>query len=241
MDNSSLSFVLFQVVSPKQWTTRVYLFSFFKSSVLNNGHLEFTFHFPKSVIPCFIRKRDVTQSFTSLSKIIIPRFIGLQNIKQVSFPGLSDYRIPNKVSFRYGISNNVSFPGLSDYGISNKVHSPIYQITEYQTSFIPRFIGLRNIKQRFIPRFIGLRNIKQCFIPQFIGLRNIKQGSFPVLSDYGISNKFHSPVYRITEYQTRFIPRFIRLRNIKQVSFPGLSDYGISNKVHSTVYRITEY
>jgi len=52
--------------------------------------------------------------------------------------------------------------------------------------------------------------------------------------------KFHSPVYRITEYQTSFIPRFIGLRNIKQGSFPGLSDYGISNKCLSPVCRITE-
>jgi len=43
MDSLSLPFILFQVVSPKQWTTWVYLLSCFKWLVLKNGHLEFTF------------------------------------------------------------------------------------------------------------------------------------------------------------------------------------------------------
>jgi len=52
MDSSSLSFILFQAVSPKQWTTRVYLLSYFKRSVLNNGQLEFIFSicFERSVL-----------------------------------------------------------------------------------------------------------------------------------------------------------------------------------------------
>jgi len=79
------------VVSPKQWTTWVYL------------------HFPKSVIPCFVRKRDVTQSFASLANFI-PRLVGIRNVKcyspvyrntehQVSFPGWPDYGSLLKFSF----------------------------------------------------------------------------------------------------------------------------------------------
>ena len=81
--------LLFQVVSPKQWTTWVYL------------------HFPKSVIPCFARKRDVTQSFASLSNFI-PRFVGTRNINvhpqlcrnteyQCSFPALSEHGISSVI------------------------------------------------------------------------------------------------------------------------------------------------
>jgi len=46
LNNGQLEFTLsslFQVVSPKQWTTWVYLLSWFKWVVLNNGQLEFTF------------------------------------------------------------------------------------------------------------------------------------------------------------------------------------------------------
>jgi len=70
MDSSSLSFILFQAVSPKQWTTwvylfnlfravspkqwtaRVYLLSYFKRSVLNDGQLESIFSncFERSVL-----------------------------------------------------------------------------------------------------------------------------------------------------------------------------------------------
>jgi len=185
MDSLSLPFFIFPVVSPKQWTSWAYL------------------SFSQKCHPLLHQKTRCHSIFHIIIKIIIPRFIGLRNIKQVSFLG------------------------LSDYGISNKFHSPIYRITEYQTKFHSPVYRITECQTSFIPRFIGLRNIKQ--------------GSFPGLSDYGISNKVHSPVYWITEYQTRFIPRFIGLRNIKQVSFPGLSDYGISNKVHSPVYRITEY
>ena len=151
LNNGQLEFifVMFRAVSPKQWTAWVYLLSCFRWLVLNNEQLEFTFHFPKSVIPCFIRKRDVTQIFRIITKNFIPRFVGSRNIKQISFPV------------------------LSDHGISSKFHSPFCRITEYQANFIPRFVGSRNIKQI----------------------------SFPALSDYGISN---------------FIPRFVGLRNIKK-------------------------
>ena len=81
-----------------------------------------------------------------------------------------------------------------------------------------------------------------------------QKSSFPGLSDYGISNKFHSPVYRtteyhikfhspvyrITEYQTRSFPGLSDYGISNKVSFPGLSDYGISNKCLSPVCRITE-
>ena len=43
MDNSSLSFISFQAVSPKQWTAWVHLLSHSKQSVLNNGQFELTF------------------------------------------------------------------------------------------------------------------------------------------------------------------------------------------------------
>jgi len=103
LNNGQLK-LLFQVVSPKQWTTWVYL------------------HFPQSVIPCFVRKRDVTQSFASLSNFI-PRFVGTRNIKfhsplcrnteyQMSFPGLSEH----------GISSVI--PRLSDDEMS-KVSFPV--------------------------------------------------------------------------------------------------------------------
>jgi len=101
-------FVMFRAVSPKQKTAWVYLLSCFRWLVLNNGQLEFTFHFPKSVIPCFIRKRDVTQIFRIITKNFIPRYVGSRNIKQISFPA------------------------LSDYGISNKFHPPLCRITESQ-------------------------------------------------------------------------------------------------------------
>jgi len=140
---------------------------------------------------------------------------------KVSSPASSE----NEMSLKsFASLPRISFPVLSDHGISNKFHSPFCRITEYQTNFILRFVGSRNIKKI----------------------------SFPVLSDQGITNKFHSPFCRITEYQTNFIPRFVGSRNIKQISFPALSDYGISNfiprfvglrnikKRLSLVCRITE-
>ena len=113
---------------------------------------------------------------TEYQTSFIPRFIGLRNIKQVSFPDLSDY----------GISNKVSFPGLSDYGISNKFHSPVYRITEYQTKFHSPVYWITEYQTRFIPRFIGLRNIKQV--------------SFLGLSDYGGSLKFYFLNSVISQY-----------------------------------------
>jgi len=71
----------------------------------------------KSVIPCFARKRDVTQSFASLPNVI-PRFIGIRNT-ECHFPV---YR---------NTEYQMSFPGLLEYGIS---------------SVIPRLAGIRNIK-----------------------------------------------------------------------------------------------
>jgi len=83
--------LLFQVVSPKQWTTWVYL------------------HFPKSVIPCFVRKRDVTQSFASLP-MFIPRFLGIRN-------HLCDSPVYRNTEYQ------VSFPGSEVY--SNSVFSSV--------------------------------------------------------------------------------------------------------------------
>ena len=88
----------------------------------------------KSVIPCFVRKRDVTQSFASLSMFIL-RFVGLRNIKHHS---------PLCRNTEY----QISFPGLSKFGVSNviprfieirniKCHSPIYRITERKKRLSP--------------------------------------------------------------------------------------------------------
>jgi len=44
MDILSLPFIVFQVASPKQWATWVYLLSSFKWQVLHNGQLESTFY-----------------------------------------------------------------------------------------------------------------------------------------------------------------------------------------------------
>jgi len=79
----------------------------------------------KSVIPCFVRKRDVTQSFASLSNFI-PRFVGTRN-KKVSSPASSE----NEMSLNPSRHYQISFPALSEYGIPN---------------VIPRFVGTRNIK-----------------------------------------------------------------------------------------------
>jgi len=157
---------------------------------------------------------------------------------KVSSPASSE----NEMSLKsFASLPRTTFPALSDHGISNKFHSPLCRITEYQTNFIPRYVGSRNIKQisfpafsdygisNFIPRFVGSRNIISNFIPRFVGSRNIKQISFLALSDYGISNfiprfvglrniKFHSPLCRIMEYQ--------------KTSFPGLPDYGRSLKFY---------
>ena len=118
MDSSSFTFVIFQAVSPKQWTAWVYLFNLFRAVSPKQWTVWAYLHFPKSVIPCFVRKRDVTQSFASLSNSI-PRFVGTRNINVHS---------PVYRNTEY----QCSFPGLSEYGIS---------------SFIPRLAGLRKFTQ----------------------------------------------------------------------------------------------
>ena len=50
LNNGQLEFIfiMFQVVSPEQWTTWVYPLSCFKGSVLNNGQLEFILYLVSS-------------------------------------------------------------------------------------------------------------------------------------------------------------------------------------------------
>jgi len=74
------TFIMFRAVSPKQWTAWVCLFKLFRAVSPKQWTVRVYFHFPKSVILCFVRKRDVTQSFASLSNFI-PRFVGTRNIK----------------------------------------------------------------------------------------------------------------------------------------------------------------
>ena len=148
-------FVMFRAVSPKQKTAWVYLLSCFRWLVLNNGQLEFTFHFPKSVIPCFIRKRDVTQIFRIITKNFIPRFVGSRNIKQISFLALSDY----------GISNFIPrFVGLRNI----KFHSPLCRIMEYQKTSFPglpdygrslKFYFLKNVIPSVSGREVSLKSL----------------------------------------------------------------------------------
>ena len=111
LNNGQLEFIfiLFRAVSSKQWTTWVYLLLLFQLVSPKQWTTWVYLHFPKSVIPCFVRKRDVTQSFASLANFI-PRLVGIRNVKcyspvyrntehQVSFPGWPDYESLLKFSF----------------------------------------------------------------------------------------------------------------------------------------------
>ena len=126
-----LSFILFRAVSPKQWTTWVYLLLLFQVVSPKQWTTWVYLSFSKSVIPCFVRQRDVTRSFASLSNFI-PRFVGIRKIKCHS-PVYRNTEYQNHHSPFCRITEyQKSFPGLSDYGISN---------------VIPRFIGIRKVKK----------------------------------------------------------------------------------------------
>jgi len=75
------TFVMFQAVSPKQWTAWVYFYHVFKWSVLNNGQLEFTLVFQKEY------------QFPALSEhgilSFIPRLAGLRKFTQIQFSQVS--------------------------------------------------------------------------------------------------------------------------------------------------------
>ena len=89
--------------------------SCFKWSVLSNGQLEFTFHFPKRCHSPFFRITEY----------------------QVSFPGLSDYGISNKFhSPVYRITEYQTRFIPRFIGISNKCLSPVCRITEGHSSSI---------------------------------------------------------------------------------------------------------
>jgi len=71
MDSLSLPLITFQVVSPRQWTTWVYL------------------HFPKNVLPYFIRN-NVSLKFSALiSKLSFP-VLAEDGVSTISSPGMSD-------------------------------------------------------------------------------------------------------------------------------------------------------
>ena len=130
MDNLSLSFILFQVVGPKQWTTRVYISFYQKCNHLlhqkTRCHSNLSHHYQEFHSPlCRI---------TEYQTNFIPRFVGLRNIKQISSPALSDYRKSKKTSFLglpdYGRSLKFYFlnsviPGVSSREVSLKTLSPL--------------------------------------------------------------------------------------------------------------------
>jgi len=92
--------------------------------------LSLPFKFPKIIVPRFIGLRNI--------KIIIPRFIGLRNIKRVipRFVGLQNIKrvIPQFIGLRNiksvfsrlvglrKVKKKTSFPGLPDYGRSLKFY-----------------------------------------------------------------------------------------------------------------------
>jgi hypothetical protein len=105
-----------------------FIFTKVTSPALSENEMSLNLYLLKYLIPRMVGLRNIKRvfpRFVGLRKIkTIPRFNGLRNIKS-SFPVLSDY----------GISS-VSFPGLTDYGISNH-HSPFFRITEYQVFHSP--------------------------------------------------------------------------------------------------------
>jgi hypothetical protein len=140
--------------SPSVWSYLfVSVFNCFKLPVLNNGPFEFTFHhvsndqfqlmnssrshfiFTKVTSPALSENEMSLNLY--LLKYLIPRMVGLRNIKRVfprfvglrkiktipRFNGLRNIKSSFPVLSDYGISS-VSFPGLTDYGISNH-HSPV--------------------------------------------------------------------------------------------------------------------
>ena len=134
----------------------------------------------KSVIPRFVRKRDVTQSFASLSNFI-PRFVGTRNIKhhsplcriteyQISFPALSEYGIPNVIP-RFVGTRNIKF------------HSPVGRITEVYSN---------SVFSSVIPSVYGpeMSPIK-CLFLQTISLQihfKISPCLFKILSSFHLSS-----------------------------------------------------
>jgi len=86
----------------------------------------------KSVIPCFVRKRDVTQSFASLSNFI-PRFDGTRNNKHHS-PHCRNTEHQMFIPRFVGTRNINAIPRF--VGTQNiNFHSPLCRNTEYQCSF----------------------------------------------------------------------------------------------------------
>jgi len=112
------------------------ILSCFKWSVLNNGQLEFTsYHFKWSVLnngqleltflvqkchPQLHQKTRCHSLFRTNIKVIIPRFVGIRNIKFHS-PFCRINGIPKVIPRFIGLrKKKTSFPGLPDYGSSFK-------------------------------------------------------------------------------------------------------------------------
>jgi len=126
LNNGQFEFtlVMFQAVSPKQWTAWVYFYHVFERPVLNNGHLEFIFYcFKWSVL------NNGQLEFTFI-------------FQKVSSPASPENEMSLNPSHHY----QISFPALSEQGISMfipsfvgtrniNVHSPLCRNTEYQVSF----------------------------------------------------------------------------------------------------------
>jgi len=228
--------ILLQVVNPKQRTTWVYL-SFSQRChplLYQKTRCHSIFHIKQISFPAWSDYR-IPKFHSPLGRIteyqnFIPRFVGLRKVKKKFHSPV--YRITESKKKRLprlvGLRNaKISFPAWSDYGIP-KFHSPLGRITEYQ-NFIPRFVGLRKVKKKFHSPVYRITESKKKRLPRLVGLRNAKI-SFPALSDHGISNfiprfvglrniKFHSPLCRITEYQTSVFLRFVGLRKVIQVLF----------------------
>jgi len=156
MDSLSLSFILFQVVGPKQRTTWVYLS--FSQRCHPLLHQKTRCHSIFHIMPKF---HSLLGRITECQNFI-PRFVGLRNPK-ISFPAWSDYGIPKFHSPLGRITECQNFiPRFVGLRKVKKGHSPVYRITEskkkkrlpllyriteYQTSIFLRFVGLRKVTQ----------------------------------------------------------------------------------------------
>ena len=192
---------MFQAVSPKQWTAWVYLFNLFRAVSPKQWTVRASLHFPKSVIPCFVRKRDVTQSFASLSNFI-PRFVGTRNINVHSL-------LCRNTEYQ------CSFPALSEHGISSdetslnfllKCHSPFCRMTKCQ---------------RCHPQCVL---VQRCHRSKYLFLQTISlqiQSKFPNITINTVVGQSFSPVklqYPLAEsvpfLQTNLgIPLFLLIQN----------------------------
>jgi len=146
MDSSSLPFVMFQAVSPKQWTTWVYFYHVFERSVLNNGQLESIFYcFKWSVL------NNGQLEFTFI-------------FQKVSSPASSENEMSLNPSHHY----QISFPALSEHGISMFI--PRFVGTRNIKRHSP-FVGWRNVKSVIPVCLVQRCHQSKCLFLQTISLQ----------------------------------------------------------------------